>query len=657
MKHFTTVNFKKTVSRNCRNIFLTLALFVSLLPSATYAAPGNRSIPVGSYIINMGSSPATTNASLRPYGMVYDLINNYNVPIVWSIDPTKTKDGRDFQYLGSNYSGGTFIVEGTFINATVGARITYWETQGIIGRYTTGNLIVPEFTVLNNFPVTMIDNVSSRESIMIQYFTNAMISSAGYTTGTPSQISNCTDIFVIPHADPTYAAYGPLRNFLTVQKGYVFAQCHSVSRLESLSNTAAPNDSLNFLSAQGLQCYQSGRCLPNISEFHATSPAGPYTENFPTEAVMQYMGNLYNAYIGNGTERWFIPTSTSQWRGTSKRLLSTSNGTTPKEGTLAVTGPAYGNAANGQVMYASGHSWNGTSGHFVNAQRVFFNYILAAGKARELAITATYPATMTQGTSAPLTSIVSSGIPPYTYQWVSNNGGGFSTPTASATNFTAPSVTANTDINIKLVVTDACGRKTIYNNMITILFTSPLPVSLTSFTAVNRVKSVDLAWSTASEKNNDYFSIERSSNGGEYTEIGRVIGSGNSTSSKFYKFSDPSPLAPIGYYRLKQMDFDGEFEYSKIVTVKRYGKDQLTVYPNPASPGEMQLQLPLQTGDYEIRITSVTGTNQLLHKGVMTSIEENVIALDPESALKPGVYILRLITTDQDQVMKIVIQQ
>ncbi|MBL7816238.1 MAG: T9SS type A sorting domain-containing protein [Saprospiraceae bacterium] len=96
--------------------------------------------------------------------------------------------------------------------------------------------------------------------------------------------------------------------------------------------------------------------------------------------------------------------------------------------------------------------------------------------------------------------------------------------------------------------------------------------------------SVDLTWSTASEKFNSHFDVQRSANGRDWTTIGTVKGNGTTNTKKTYQFTDNDPLSGINYYRLKQVDFDDKFEYSTIASVDmRLGKKALTVFPNPAS--------------------------------------------------------------------------
>ena len=114
---------------------------------------------------------------------------------------------------------------------------------------------------------------------------------------------------------------------------------------------------------------------------------------------------------------------------------------------------------------------------------------------------------------------------------------------------------------------------------------APLPVELLSFTAMpvdNKV--VELAWQTASEQSNEYFEIERSRDGMHFSVIGVVEGAGNSNEISIYQSLDDNPYAGENYYRIKQVDLNGNFEFSDIRVAEITGKGvQAAVYPNPAS--------------------------------------------------------------------------
>ncbi|MCB9041834.1 MAG: T9SS type A sorting domain-containing protein [Lewinellaceae bacterium] len=112
---------------------------------------------------------------------------------------------------------------------------------------------------------------------------------------------------------------------------------------------------------------------------------------------------------------------------------------------------------------------------------------------------------------------------------------------------------------------------------------SVLPVELTYFTARPAGKAVQLSWGTATETNNDYFSVEHSADGRHFTEIGRLSGFGTSQEKHEYAFVDPTPDKGLNYYRLGQYDFDGAYEYSQIQTVVFKGGDSWTIRPTLAS--------------------------------------------------------------------------
>lgn len=109
---------------------------------------------------------------------------------------------------------------------------------------------------------------------------------------------------------------------------------------------------------------------------------------------------------------------------------------------------------------------------------------------------------------------------------------------------------------------------------------SPLPVELISFdaTVVDRQKSVLLEWETASENNNDYFSIERSADGYNWESITSVNGMGNSSTTTSYDYKDRQPMKGVSYYRLKQNDFNGDSEYFDIRSVMINADDKALLY-------------------------------------------------------------------------------
>ena len=97
---------------------------------------------------------------------------------------------------------------------------------------------------------------------------------------------------------------------------------------------------------------------------------------------------------------------------------------------------------------------------------------------------------------------------------------------------------------------------------------TPLPIELLSFSGNSLDDANILEWTTSTELDNDYFIVERSSNGSDFEEIQKVDGAGNSNSAISYSIRDNDPLNGINYYRLKQTDFSGNYKHSSIIALK-----------------------------------------------------------------------------------------
>lgn len=118
---------------------------------------------------------------------------------------------------------------------------------------------------------------------------------------------------------------------------------------------------------------------------------------------------------------------------------------------------------------------------------------------------------------------------------------------------------------------------------------NPLPIELLNFTAVNNNRTIDLNWQTASEHNNDYYTIERSKDGINFEFLTTVPAVGNSVELLNYATKDNHPYSGLSYYRLKQVDTDGSFEYADIRSVFVEGFSGVQFYPNPSASNTMQL--------------------------------------------------------------------
>jgi hypothetical protein len=105
---------------------------------------------------------------------------------------------------------------------------------------------------------------------------------------------------------------------------------------------------------------------------------------------------------------------------------------------------------------------------------------------------------------------------------------------------------------------------------------------LTQFDAKLQDQGILVTWTTATELNNDYMVLERSANGQDFLEITRVKGKGTTQETQHYHYFDPNPLAGINYYRLRQVDFDGTTDHSKVVAITLDKGELMSIFPNPA---------------------------------------------------------------------------
>jgi hypothetical protein len=197
-------------------------------------------------------------------------------------------------------------------------------------------------------------------------------------------------------------------------------------------------------------------------------------------------------------------------------------------------------------------------------------------------------------------------------------------------------------------------------------FGAPLPVSWLYFNARNTAEGiVTLNWATATELNNDRFEIERSLDGVNFTRIGTVLGNGTTQSVSVYTYNDLGlpANATVFYYRLKQVDYDGAFDYSVIATVNLKGQSanssQWNVGPNPFPGGDFNLmvvgsQVDWQTDVHIVSVVNAGGTVVKTMRGTLLKVRSEVA--ETLNGLPPGVYFLRVESGQHNQMFKIVRQ-
>ncbi|MBO6518270.1 MAG: T9SS type A sorting domain-containing protein [Bacteroidia bacterium] len=179
--------------------------------------------------------------------------------------------------------------------------------------------------------------------------------------------------------------------------------------------------------------------------------------------------------------------------------------------------------------------------------------------------------------------------------------------------------------------------------------TTTLPVEFTYFKATKVDDQAELTWATATEIDNSHFEIERSLDGKEFEYIGEELGNGNSSNIIEYMFVDP--MVPVQrtpiYYRLKQVDFDGAFEYSPIVYITSEEETRFKVYPNPASS---VLTVSQSGHTFDVSLLDPAGNSRFSRRGVQDQIQINV------SHMPNGLYVLAISGPNGDESHKIIIR-
>ncbi len=187
------------------------------------------------------------------------------------------------------------------------------------------------------------------------------------------------------------------------------------------------------------------------------------------------------------------------------------------------------------------------------------------------------------------------------------------------------------------------GAAYYYIDDVSVVLAAALPIEFISFTSYCKDARVVLNWSTATETNNDYFTIERSADGINWEVVGTVDGAGNSSTIHNYEFTNSSPEVGGGregalYYRLKQTNYDGKFEYFDPVVVEAC--TDLSVFPSPAS-NELSIQFFSESDDIiTFEVYDVIG-KLIISKSVFISEGSNHFTLDI-SGVAGGMYMLKV---------------
>ena len=217
--------------------------------------------------------------------------------------------------------------------------------------------------------------------------------------------------------------------------------------------------------------------------------------------------------------------------------------------------------------------------------------------------------------------------------------------------------TQNLSTNKTYTFTSGTGT---FNNRFKLHFnykiSNPLPIQLLSFDAKCTNNTVDINWSTATETNNDYFTIERSTDASDWTFVAKVAGSGNSNNVINYTAKDITPVNGISYYRLKQTDFNGQTKTFNTVIVncsEETSQVSVSYYPNPFT-SEVSVEISNAVSDNAmINVYDVVGRKVFSKTISKDEISLKAITLNLAD-LTNGVYFVEFTTDGFSGVTKVV---
>lgn len=169
----------------------------------------------------------------------------------------------------------------------------------------------------------------------------------------------------------------------------------------------------------------------------------------------------------------------------------------------------------------------------------------------------------------------------------------------------------------------------------------PLPVEFISFNASCDNANVKITWSTASEQNSSHFLVERSSDGTNFSSIASVTAAGNSSTTKNYSYTDSDALSGLSYYRLTQVDFNGDSRNTDAVAVSPCGEDNVFVWGNDGVI-YTSINTP-EDRQYIIEIYDLLG--QKLYAEPVSAVKGNNRFQHEPSELASGIYLVQVVSS------------
>ena len=206
----------------------------------------------------------------------------------------------------------------------------------------------------------------------------------------------------------------------------------------------------------------------------------------------------------------------------------------------------------------------------------------------------------------------------------------------------------------QLTVTDVVGASNSATTGVTV--SSALPVEFSYFKGQNTSSGNLLQWGTATEQNNDYFSVERSDDGNQFAGIGKVSGAGTTNAANDYTYTDTKAVTGNYYYRLKQVDKDGKFIYSKVILVTNSSKaGTAQMYPNPVQSGLSVVLNNDVKGNGTISVYDLAGRS--LKQTTLVKNDKILNTIVDMNNLVPGLYVVEIKIGDNYKLTKSIMKK
>lgn len=229
----------------------------------------------------------------------------------------------------------------------------------------------------------------------------------------------------------------------------------------------------------------------------------------------------------------------------------------------------------------------------------------------------------------------------YSFNWsVYSSACGAALQTGTLSNLTITGLTPGQNYVLCYNWTSACDMDTVWPYLYS---NSPLPVELVFFDGSRNGNKILLQWKTATEKNSSHFIVERTVDGEHFSEISKVPAAGNSTQLQHYEAIDETPLNGMNFYRIRQLDKNGEEYYSKLIAVN-FSNDTpvLNIVPNPAGNNHFYVSYHAQlAGVAELVVYDLTG-RRVYEENYSVTENEWVHRHVKIPSIKEGLYYVRI---------------